>query len=104
MQNLLNIDLKSSLKKIIEFIRQYAIKLKRGGAIIGLSGGVDSSFVLKLCTEAIGKERTLAVILPERDSTVENIKDAVRFAKELGVRYIYPPKLIAKPVEVTVKG
>jgi len=87
--NLLDIDLKVTSDKIQKFIKNYTVRLNKDGVVIGLSGGLDSSVVLKLCARALGKQNVLAVILPERDSDSKNIKDAVRFAKELGVRYIY---------------
>ncbi|MBC7334233.1 MAG: NAD(+) synthase [Actinobacteria bacterium] len=87
--NLLDIDLEVTRDKIKQFIKGYTIGLNRSGVLLGLSGGVDSSLVLKLCCEAVGKDSTIAVILPERDSDSKNIKDAVRWARELGVKYIY---------------
>jgi NAD+ synthase len=82
-------DLEFTLEKIVEFIRRHTIELCRDGAVVGLSGGIDSCLVLKLCVQALGKDRVIAVILPERDSNHTNIRDAVEFAKELGVKYIY---------------
>ncbi len=81
-------DLKLNTEKIKDFIREYVTKLKKGGAVVGLSGGIDSAVVLKLCSQAIGNNNVLAVILPERDSDSKNIKDAVRLANELKIKYI----------------
>lgn len=86
--HLLDIDLEVTQHKIKQFIRRYTIKLNKSGVLLGLSGGIDSSLVLKLCCEAAGKDNTIAVILPERDSDSKNIKDAVKWARELGVKYI----------------
>lgn len=88
MDDQLNIDLEASKKLIIEFIRNYAIEYKRSGAVVGLSGGIDSALVLKFCIEALGSKNVLAIMLPERDSNPANVKDAIRFAKLLGVKYI----------------
>ncbi|MCL4416122.1 MAG: NAD(+) synthase [Actinobacteria bacterium] len=88
MNDQLNIDLETSKKIIIEFIRNYAIEHKRGGAVVGLSGGIDSALVLKFCVEALGSKNVLAIMLPERDSNPANIKDAIKFAKVLDVKYI----------------
>src|SRR4030065_1256393 len=88
MNNQLNIDIEVSKKIIIEFIRNYAIEHRRSGAVVGFSGGIDSALVLKFCVEALGSKNVLAVMLPERDSGPANIKDAIRFAKVLGVKYI----------------
>ena len=87
--NLLNIDLGVTSNKIQQFIKKYVIELKKDGAVIGLSGGIDSCLVLKLCVEALGKDNVLSVIMPERDSEKKNMVDAVKFAKKLGVKYIY---------------
>ena len=88
-KDILEMDLEFTLEKIVEFIRRHTIELCRDGAVVGLSGGIDSCLILKLCVQALGKDRVIAVILPERDSSSANIKDAVKFAKELGVKYIY---------------
>jgi len=88
INNILDIDLKSNTENIKDFIRGYVAKLKKDGAVVGLSGGLDSAVVLKLCSEAIGNENVLAVILPERDSNSKNIKDAIRLARELKIKYM----------------
>ncbi len=67
------------------FIREYVEKLEREGVILGLSGGIDSAVLASLCKNAVGPERTLALIMPEKDSEEEHIKDALNFAKELGI-------------------
>jgi len=67
------------------FIREYVDKLERSGVILGLSGGIDSAVLATLCKRAVGPERTLALIMPERDSEDEHIRDALDFAKELGI-------------------
>lgn len=70
------------------FIRSYALSLDRDGAIVGLSGGLDSAVVLKLCLNALGSSRVKAVILPERDSQSVHVKDAVNLCRHLGIDYI----------------
>jgi NAD+ synthase len=87
--NLLEFNFEISKKDIIGFIKKYTKDLNKQGAIVGLSGGIDSALVLKLCVEALGCENVIAVMLPERDSSLKNINDAKEFAKELGVRVIY---------------
>jgi len=67
------------------FIREYTEKLEREGAILGLSGGVDSAVVAALCMRALGPKKTLALIMPEKDSKKEHTKDALNFARELEI-------------------
>jgi NAD+ synthase len=87
-KNLLHIDTAGTKDKIIRFIRRYVLELNQDGAMVGLSGGLDSCLVLKLCVEALGSNNVRAVILPERDSAPSHIRDAKRFASALSVRYI----------------
>ncbi|HWQ57041.1 MAG TPA: NAD(+) synthase [Bryobacteraceae bacterium] len=57
----------------------------RNGAVIGLSGGVDSSVVLALCVRAFGPERVRAIVMPERDSDPESETLAREVASNYGV-------------------
>jgi NAD+ synthase len=68
------------------FIREYMERLEREGVILGLSGGIDSAVVTALCKRAVGSERTLALLMPEKDSEGEHLKDALDFANALGIR------------------
>lgn len=85
--NLLALDNIRIKDKIIKFIRRYVIKLKKDGTLVGLSGGLDSCIVLRLCVDAVGSENVRAVILPERDSDPVNLRDAKKFALSLSVPY-----------------
>ncbi len=76
-------ELSLSLK---DFIHKYTEKLEREGVILGLSGGIDSAVVAALCKKAVGEKNTLALIMPEKDSKKEHIKDALNFAKQLGIK------------------
>jgi len=51
------------------------------GAVIGISGGVDSAVVAALCVRAIGKERVLGMMLPEK----EPLPEAVEAVEWLGI-------------------
>lgn len=62
--------------------------LKREGAIVGVSGGVDSATVLHLAVRALGPERVIAVMLPDRDSSPESAILARQMTEALGVKAI----------------
>jgi NAD+ synthase len=47
--------------------------LRRRGVVVGVSGGVDSAVTLGLCVRAVGAERVLAVLLPERESSPDSV-------------------------------
>jgi len=68
------------------FIREYTEKLEREGVILGLSGGIDSAVIAALCVRSLGPEKTLALIMPEKDSKKEHTKDALNFARELNIK------------------
>jgi NAD+ synthase len=62
--------------------------LKRKGAIIGISGGIDSSVTLGLAVKAFGPERVIGVMLPEKDSSNESKDLAVLLAEKFGIKTI----------------
>ncbi|MBM7558573.1 NAD(+) synthase [Marinitoga litoralis] len=75
------------IKKIESFIKENIEKYGYNGAIIGISGGIDSAVVGKLCVDSLGKERVKGLILPERDSSPETIEDAKLVCDFLGIEY-----------------
>jgi NAD+ synthase len=62
--------------------------LKRKGAIIGISGGIDSSVTLALAVKALGPDNVLGILLPEKDSSSESKELALLLAKQLGIKTI----------------
>lgn len=75
-------DVDSAKKQITGFIHKRA---PAGGIVVGLSGGIDSSLVLALSVEAIGKDRVFGMFMPESaDDTPDDIK---RYVDSLGIRY-----------------
>ena len=75
-------------KKITEGIKEYFRKNNLKKAVIGLSGGIDSSLSAKLVADAIGKENLHGMIMPVKGlSSDENIKDAVDLCRLIGINY-----------------
>lgn len=74
-------------ESLINFIKEKIEEYNYRGAVVGVSGGVDSAVVLSLCVQALGKDRVFALILPERDSSKDSLKDAVDLCETLGVEY-----------------
>ncbi|MGQ9661145.1 MAG: NAD(+) synthase [Kiritimatiellia bacterium] len=60
-------------------------ELRRDGVVLGLSGGVDSAVVAALCVRAVGAERVLALLLPERDSDPVHRRHALMLARKLSI-------------------
>jgi NAD+ synthase len=59
--------------------------LRKRGAVLGLSGGVDSSVCAALCARAFGPERVLGVLMPEADSAPETIALSRLAAEATGI-------------------
>lgn len=62
--------------------------LKRKGAIVGISGGIDSSVTLALAVKALGPEHVIGIMLPEKDSSADSKELALKLARQLGVQTI----------------
>lgn len=72
--------------KAIDFIENYVKESGTKGAVIGISGGIDSAVVAALAVEALGPGRVLGLILP-CESNEEDMKDAIDFTEKLGIDY-----------------
>ncbi|MGN6316790.1 NAD+ synthase [Trinickia sp.] len=68
-------------------VRDYIGKNGFPGAIIGLSGGVDSALVLAIACDALGADRVRAVMMPSRYTADISTSDAAEMARRVGVRY-----------------
>ena len=85
--NSINIDPESEIKKITEEIREaLKVKLKKRGAVVGISGGIDSSVVLALCVKALGADKVIGIMMPEKDSESDSRLFATLLAKKYGVK------------------
>ena len=68
-------------------VRDYIDKNRFAGAVLGLSGGVDSALTLAIAADAIGAERIEAVMMPSRYTADMSLEDARAEAQALGVEY-----------------
>jgi NAD+ synthase len=60
-------------------------RLRRRGAVVGLSGGIDSSVSAALCVRALGKDRVFGLFMPEADSDPESLRLGRLLAESLGI-------------------
>ncbi|MGH9615636.1 MAG: NAD+ synthase [Acidobacteriaceae bacterium] len=67
--------------------RDYVRKCGFSKAIVGLSGGIDSSLVAAIATEALGADNVLGVGMPSGYSSQGSIDDARELARNLGIRW-----------------
>ncbi len=83
----LRIDAASETKRIAARIQDVVFnRLKRKGAVIGVSGGIDSSVVAFLCTRALGNDRVQVLFTPELESSPDSLSLGRMVADCLGVR------------------
>jgi NAD+ synthase (glutamine-hydrolysing) len=68
-------------------VRDYIGKNGFPGALIGLSGGVDSALVLAVACDALGADKVRAVMMPSRYTADISTTDAAEMARRVGVRY-----------------
>ncbi len=95
----LHIDARQTAEEIAGFIRHGVLDvLHRRGAVLGLSGGVDSSVVAALCVRALGAEHTLGLLMPEKDTS----DDASRLGQLLADRYGIPA--LTEDIGATLAG
>lgn len=77
-------EMKNSL---IVWIREWFEKNGEGcNAVIGISGGKDSSVCAAVCVEALGKERVIGVLMP--NGTQSDISDSRQLVEHLGIRNV----------------
>ena len=68
-------------------VRDYIQKNKFPGALIGLSGGIDSALTLAIAVDAIGADNVTGVLMPSRYTAAISNDDAIAQANTLGVTY-----------------
>jgi NAD+ synthase len=88
-KDVLRIDAPLVAEKAQGAIREQVLgTLRRRGAVVGMSGGIDSSVVASLCTRALGPERVVGLLMPERDSSSDALRLGRLLAEHLGIRYV----------------
>lgn len=77
----------AEVERITVTLREKTLRdLRRRGAVVGLSGGIDSSVCVALCARAFGPERVLGLFMNEADSSADTIRLARLAASHLGIR------------------
>jgi NAD+ synthase len=82
----LTLDAAAEVERITTALRGQVLKrLRRKGAVLGLSGGVDSSVVAALSVRAFGAENVLGILMPEQDSDPDSLRLGRAVAEWLGM-------------------
>ncbi|SEW22943.1 NAD+ synthase [Natrinema salifodinae] len=80
-------ELERRREHITDFIRDRVNAAGADGAVLGLSGGIDSTLTAHLSVEALGAENVHGLVLPAHVSSEGNMSDAERVAQDLEITY-----------------
>ncbi len=83
----LTIDVDYVRVRILYFLKKEFERRDFKKAVIGLSGGLDSSTVLLLAAEALGSENVIAISLPYKTSSSESVEDARELTNKVGANW-----------------
>ena len=85
-RRILEIDAERETQRIEEAIRQVVFRqFRRKGAVLGVSGGVDSSVVAALCARALGPDHVVGLLMPEGESSPDSVVLGRRLTESLGI-------------------
>ena len=89
-KNALSLDLEKEVEKICDRLQELLAKqLKRRGLVVAVSGGIDSSVTAALGVKALGAERVLGLMMPERQSANETLPLSNLLAERLGIEQVH---------------
>ena len=92
-------------ERLVSFIQQVVEEAGADGAVLGLSGGIDSTTTAHLAVEALGTEGLHGLVMPSEVNDPETMSDAERVAEGLGIEYdVLEIQPIAEAVFETVPG
>lgn len=80
-------SLKAVYQALVLAVRDYVHKNNFKGAVLGLSGGIDSALTLAIAVDALGAENVQAVMMPFRYTSSMSVEDATQQAHTLGISY-----------------
>ena len=89
LKNLININSESTAQKLSEKMQRFVLSnLQKRGAVIGISGGIDSSVCLALSIKSFGAKRVVGISIPETESNPESIELARELCNNFGIKFI----------------
>ncbi len=89
-KDILKIDAEKEAQKICGQIRNLMTRtLKRRGLVVALSGGIDSSVSVGLAARALGPDRVIALLMPERHSSDNTLELSKSVAETFGVKWFH---------------
>ena len=86
--DVLKIDAAKETGKVADFVAEQVAKVyRRKGVVVGLSGGVDSAVMCAVAVKAVGPDKVVGLILPEKESNPKSRQYAADHAKSLGIEF-----------------
>jgi len=80
-------NLEKTTNQISDFIKnEISNSFQKSGAVIGLSGGIDSTVTTALCAKSLNSEKILGVIMPEKESDSTSEIHAKEVAQHYGIK------------------
>jgi len=80
-------ELAATREHVTAFVESVVEDAGADGAVLGLSGGIDSTLTAHLAVEALGADRVHGLVMPSDVNTADNMSDAERVAHDLGIGY-----------------
>lgn len=87
MDTYLALDYDQAVRSITREFKEAVVRFRRRGAVVAVSGGVDSAVCLALAVHAFGSQRVFALLLPERESSPDSERLGLQVIQSLGVPY-----------------
>ncbi len=88
-KDLIKLDCPRVVDELCRWLQnQIYVVMKRGGGVVGVSGGIDSSVVSALCSRALGPEKVIGISMPDRDNSAASKDLARELADKFGFEYI----------------
>ena len=82
-----NFDVKDATEKCVKWVRDWFEQNGKGcNAVLGISGGKDSSVVAAICAKALGEDRVIGVLMPQGDQF--DIQYSYDICEHLGIKHL----------------
>ncbi len=85
-ESVLSLDYAQVESEVTEFIRRSVSSGGLVGAVVGLSGGIDSSVVGALCVRALGPAKVVGLLMPASFTPSKDVEDAKQLVEDWGIR------------------
>ncbi|UCD52797.1 MAG: NAD(+) synthase [Phycisphaerales bacterium] len=86
--DVLRINPAAELQRLSQFlVEQVKVVFRRKGVVVGLSGGIDSACIAAVAVHALGKEKVVGLVLPEKESNPISSEYATKHAQALGIEH-----------------